>query len=60
MTNVEKCKRILESIEARDTSAMGYQAKLRHIERMEETRRVYEEALAVESPTAPAQSASRV
>jgi len=55
ITNVEKSKRILDSIEARDTSAMGYEAKLRHNERTEEARGAYERAVAEESPVALAQ-----
>lgn len=46
MTEVQKSRRILDSIQARDTSAMGYEAKLRHNDRIEQARRVYEGALA--------------
>jgi hypothetical protein len=53
MTNVEKCKKILQSIQARDTSAMGYEAKLRHKERIEDARRTLEQAIEANRPNQP-------
>jgi len=48
MTNIERCKRVLDSLEARDTSAMGYEAKIRHAGRIEEAREACQQALADE------------
>lgn|GEM_PF-4487624 len=49
MDSVEKCRRILESLESRDTSSIGYEAQLRHEKRLGQARQTYEKALAQHS-----------
>jgi len=44
-TTVQKCKRALDTLESRDTSAMGYQAKLRHQERIAELKQQLDAAM---------------
>ncbi len=54
MTDPQKSKKILDSIEARDTSSMGYEAKLRHKERIEEARYTHQQAIIADCSDQPA------